>query len=322
MNARQRPVPALALLLPLLLTGCSLLPSTRKLPTPKAPAITQTVTPEELIAHLNESWKTLNTLNLGVDVQASVVKTKEGTATDEPSFPALIYMAKPENLRVFGRVPIIHTELFDMVSDGKEFTLFVPICSKVFKGSDAVETKRVPSPDSTTPAATASSSACSSAKTAQNLRPGFLLDALAVKGLDPADEYYVTADTFTVPDAARKHLLIVPEYMLNVVRRKPGSHRLTPLRVITFHREDLEPYEQDIYDSEGNLETQVTYGPYKDFDSTRYPSTITIKRPLDEFQIVITVDGVKQNQPLSEDPLQDPFQITNIPPDTPVQKIE
>ena len=318
MNARLRPACALALLLPLLLTGCSLLPSTRKLPTPKAPAITQTVTPEELVAHLNRNWEALNTLNLGVDIQASMVKTKEGTATDEPSFPALIYMGKPEMLRVFGRVPLIHTELFDMVSDGKEFTLFVPICSKVFKGSDAVETKPVPSSDSTTPAATASPSACSSAKTAQNMRPGFLLDAMAVKGLDPADEYYVTADTFTVPDAARKHLLIVPEYMLNVVRRKPGSKRLTPLRVITFHRDDLQPYEQDIYDSEGNLETQVTYGLYREFDSTSYPSTITIKRPLDEFQIVLTVNSVKQNQPLGEGP----FQITNIPEGTPVQKLE
>jgi hypothetical protein len=318
MNACLRPVAVLALFLPLLLTGCSLLPSTRKLPTPKAPAITQTVTPEDLVAHLNRNWEALNTLNLGVDIQASMVKTKEGAETDEPSFPALIYMGKPELLRVFGRVPIIHTELFDMVSDGKEFTLFVPICSKVFEGSDAVETKPVPAPDSTTPATTASPAACSSAKTAQNLRPGFLLDALAVKGLDPGDEYYITADTFTVVDAAKKHLLIVPEYMLNVVRRKPGSHRLTPLRVITFHRDNLQPYEQDIYDSEGNLETQVTYGPYRDFDSTSYPSTITIKRPLDEFQIVLTVDGVKQNQPLGEDP----FQITNIPDKTPVEKLE
>ena len=318
MNARLRPVAVLALFLPLLLAGCSLLPSTRKLPTPKAPAITKTVTPDELVAHLNQSWAALNTLNARVDIQASVVKTKEGVATDEPSFPALIYMSKPEMLRVFGQVPIIHTELFDMVSDGKEFTLFVPLCSKVFQGSDAVKTKPAPAPDSTATAATASPSACSSAKTAQNMRPGFLLDALAVKGLDPADEYYVTADTFTVPDAARKHLLIVPEYMLNVVRRKPGSHQLTPLRVITFHREDLQPYEQDIYDSDGNLETQVTYGPYRGFDSTRYPSTITIKRPLDEFQIVITVDTAKQNGSLDEDP----FKITNIPEGTPVQKLE
>jgi hypothetical protein len=228
MNTGLRPASALALLLPLLLTGCSLLPSTRKLPTPKAPAITQSVTPEDLVAHLNRSWEALNTLNLGVDIQATVTKSKEGTATDEPSFPALIYMGKPENLRVFGRVPLIHTEMFDMVSDGKDFTVFVPICSKVFKGSDAVATKPVPPPDSTTPTATASPSACSSAKAAQNIRPGFLLDALAVKELDSADEYYVTADTFTVPDPARKHLLIVPEYMLNVVRRKSGSKRLTP----------------------------------------------------------------------------------------------
>ena len=322
MNGRLRPVAVLSLLLPLLLAGCSLLPSTRKLPTPKAPAITQTVTPEELVAHLNKSWEALNTLNVGVDIQASVVKTKEGTQTDEPSFRGIIYMGKPEMLRIFGMFPVIRTEMFDMVSDGKDFTLYIPYCSKVYKGSDSAETKRVPEAQSpvagAAPAATASPSACSSAKAAQTMRPGFFVDAMAVKGLDPGDEYYVTADTFTVVDAARKHLLIVPEYMLNVVRRKPGSQRLTPLRVITFHRDDLQPYEQDIYDSEGNLETQVTYGTYRDFDSISYPSTITIKRPLDELQIVLAVDRVDENQPASEVP----FQIPNIPEGTPVQKIQ
>jgi len=43
---------AAALALPLLLSGCSLIYSTRKLPIPKAPSTIQTVTPDQLVALL------------------------------------------------------------------------------------------------------------------------------------------------------------------------------------------------------------------------------------------------------------------------------
>jgi hypothetical protein len=93
---------------------------------------------------------------------------------------------------------------------------------------------------------------------------------------------------------------------------------LTPVRVITLRRDDLLPYEQDLYDSDGNLETQVTYADYREFGSGLYPSTVTIKRPLEEYQIVLTVERVQENQPLTDDQ----FQINNIPDGTETQHLE
>src|SRR6202012_1818166 len=113
--------------------------------------------------------------------------------------------------------------------------------------------------------------------------------------LAPDDEYMVTADTDTIEDAKKKHLLLIPEYILSVMQRKPGSQELKPIRVIHFHRDDLLPYQQDLYDEQGNLETEVTYGSYVDFGGSKYPKTVTIKRPLEEFQIVLTVEAVKEN---------------------------
>jgi hypothetical protein len=295
-----RPIAAGALLLPVLLSGCSLLPTTRKLPVPKAPTITQTVEPEKLVARLNRRWAELNTLNVTVEIQASEFKTKEGLAKDSPTFRSLVFMEKPEMLRVFGRVPVIGTEMFDMVGDGKDFTIYIPHNNKVYKGSYTVAAKKT------------------SDSLVEKMRPGFFFDAMVVRGMEPEDEYMVTADTITVEDAARKHLYSVPEYKLTIMRPKPGSHEFQSRRVVYFHRDDLEPSQQDIYDSEGNLETQVTYGPYQDFDSIKYPSSITIKRLLDDVQIVLTVDKVVQNQPLGEGP----FQIKNIPEGTPVTKLE
>jgi hypothetical protein len=256
------------------------------------------VPPDELVAQLNHRWDTLTSLNAKVDIRLSVLKTRQGLATDYTTIPGLILIRKPEMLRVYGQVPIIRTRMFDMVGDGKNFSMYIPSRNIEYKGSYTVKHK--------------------SANLVENIRPNWFFDAMAVHGLDPDDLYQVTADTVTVEDAARKHLYSVPEYILNISRRKPGSQEMVSLRTIYFHRDDLLPYEQDIYDSDGNLETQVTYAGYREFDSAKFPSTITVKRPLEEFQIVLTVDSVTENQSLKDDQ----FQINNIPDGTQIQNLE
>jgi outer membrane lipoprotein-sorting protein len=275
----DRHLAAAALLLPLLLlSGC--LWNTHKLPVPKAPLIEQSAAPAELVRQLNKRWQALESLNASVEIQASVLKPKQGVATDYTAIRGIILMRKPEMLRVLGRVPVVGTRAFDMVSDGQKFTLWIPSKNIAFKGSNTVKKK--------------------SANQFENLRPGFFLDALVVRGLAPDDWYSVVADTETVEDTARKHLFSVPEYVLSISRRKPDSHELIPERVVTFSRDNLLPVQQDLYDSDGNLETQVFYYNYKDFGTGLYPTKVVIKRPLEDIQIVLTVDKVAANQTLSD----------------------
>jgi len=298
MRSALRPAAVLALLALILpLSGCYLFPTTRKLPIPKGPSVVQTVIPDDLVAQLNKRWAALESLNATVEMQASVLKTKEGVAKDYTTIRGLILMRKPEMLRVYGRVPVIGTRAFDMVSDGHDFTLWIPSRNVAFKGTNSMKKR--------------------SANQFENLRPGFFLDALVVRGLEPDDEYMVTAETDTIEDTARKHLYSVPEYQLSVMRRKPGSPQKTPVRVVTFHRDDLLPYEQDIYDSEGNLETQVRYSAYQEFGSGRYPGVVTIRRPIEEIQIVLTVEKVVENQPLTDDQF-----VLNLTEGTQIQKLE
>jgi len=287
---------AAALLCPvLMLSGC--LFTTRKLPIPKAPLVEQTVTPSELVTQINQRWAALDSLNSTVEIQASVLKSNQGLAKDYTTFRGHILMRKPELLRVLGQVPVLGTRMFDMASDGKNFSLFIPSKNMAVKGLNTINKK--------------------SANQMENLRPGFFLDAIVVRGLEPNDLYSVVADSETVEDKARKHLFTVPEYVLSISRPKPGTHELTPVRVITFHRDDLLPYQQDLYDSNGNLETVVDYANYTDFDSVRFPSTIVIKRPLEDYQFVLTVESVKENMTLTDDQ----FQI-KIPEGTKVKNLE
>jgi hypothetical protein len=134
-----------------------------------------------------------------------------------------------------------------------------------------------------------------------NLRPDFFFDAMLVHGLRPDDFYSVTADTETIEDSSKKHLYITPEYVLSITRHNPGARSDTPVRVVTFHRDDLLPYQQDLYDEKGNLETIVQYTKYADFNGSRYPSVVTIKRPIEGIQLVLTVARVIENPKLTDD---------------------
>jgi hypothetical protein len=75
---------------------------------------------------------------------------------------------------------------------------------------------------------------------------------------------------------------------------------LIPERVIHFDRVDLQPYEVDIYDKDGDPETEAVYGPLQTFGDQKFPGTVTIKRPLEEYQILITVQKLKVNLQLDD----------------------
>ena len=118
---------------------------------------------------------------------------------------------------------------------------------------------------------------------------------------------------------AKKHLYTMPEYVLNIIRHAPnGSRRDKPVRVITFHRDDLLPSNQDLYDDKGNLESQVSYSNYVSLGESKYPTRVVIKRPLEGIQIVLTVEKVVNNQKALP---ADEFTLP-IPPGTQIQHLQ
>jgi hypothetical protein len=295
----MRPPRALhsALLIPLFISGCGLLPMKRHLPVPKAPARVLTATPEELTAELDKRWNEFQNLTATVEMKATLLKPQEGLATDYPSVHGWIVMQKPDHMRVVGQL-LGTLRVFDMASDGNTFTILIPPKSKAIEGPNTL-TKR-------------------SDKQFENLRPGFFFDAMMVRGLDPADYYAEISDTETIEDAAKKHLYLMPEYVLSITQHAAnGSRRDKPVRVITFHRDDLLPSNQDLYDAQGNLESQVSYSAYKDFSGKQFPTKVTIRRPLEGIQLVLTVDKVSTDVKLPADEF-----AVKIPPGTQIQHLE
>lgn len=295
MRAGDGRAAAILMLAMLPLAGCRF--TTRKLPKPLAPEVVQTVAPQQLVDKMNNRWNAMKSLRADVEIRLTTTKQQEGIAKDYTTFPAIILMRKPEDLRVVGFIPVVHTRMFDMVSNGQDFTLYLPTKDQAYEGPNALTHK--------------------SPNMIENLRPGFFLDSLAVQGMPPQDEYMVVPDTETVEDPKRKHLLVFPEYILSIMRRKANSRELQPIRVITFRRDDLLPYQQDLYDDQGNLQTQVTYGRYAEYGDNKFPSTVTIKRPLEGFQVVLTVQRVVENLELKNDQFE-----LQIPSDTKIQHLQ
>jgi outer membrane lipoprotein-sorting protein len=279
----MKPLPRLAcaaaLPLSILLAGCSyFLPTKRHLPVPRTPEAVQTVSSDDLVKQLNDRWESLNSLTATAEIQATQEKSDTGIATDFPSFRSFIIMQKPSKLHVVGQ--FFGKGIFDMVSDGNRFTIVMPTRNTVVEGTNDMHEK--------------------SANSLENLRPDFFLDAIVIRGLDADDEFMVASDTETVADAANKHLFIEPEYILSVMRRKTG-HEIQPVRTITFHRDDMLPYDQYVYDKNGALETQIFYSNYQTFSAGKYPSKVVIKRPQEGITLVLSVIQVHQNVDLTAD---------------------
>jgi outer membrane lipoprotein-sorting protein len=220
-----------------------------------------------------------------VDFAASVGGNHKGQQTDYASIYGYIRLRKPEMLRVLGYLPVVRIRAFDLASDGHTFTLLIPRQSRVIKGSNSVTTR--------------------AANPLENLRPDIFLDSILIRRISP--DWIVSLTSSTKLEPQTKQLIETPQYDLTIL--KPGERSPSaglpqvdkPLRVIRFSRINLMPTEQDIYNTDGDLETQITYGSYQDFNGTQFPSTITINRLLDEYKITLTVEKVTLNQPLADD---------------------
>jgi outer membrane lipoprotein-sorting protein len=290
----------LALLVPAL-TGC--LSHTHKLQQPKLAGVALNAEAVELVEAINHRYDQVNSLTATVEFAASVGGAHKGQETDYTSIPGYILFRKPRMLRVLGLVPVLRTHAFDLASNGENFTLLIPPRSRAIIGSNAV----------TKPAA----------NPLENMRPEFFLDAILIHSISPDRIVSLTNSSATTVDTKNKQLLETPQYELTVLNPGPegGSPGVVKVfqaqRVIKFSRVNLMPTEQDIYNKDGDMETQVLYGPYQTFNGMLYPSSITIKRPLEEYRIALTVEKITFNQPLPDEQFE-----SKVPAGYKVQRME
>lgn len=235
-----------------------------------------TASADQLIGAINDRCNAIQSLASVVEFQVIEGGPKKGKETTTTTFRGYIVERKPGALRVTALLPYVETKAMDMATKGETFTLLVPIRSEAFEGPNTVSAP--------------------SQNALENIRPNVFSDSLLLGCVDPDDLVTLTSETKTVLDKKAKHLIAEPDYDLMELRRK-GSQELVTKRVIHFNRTNMVPYQEDIYDQDGAIQTEATYGPMKKFGAVSFPGTIAIRRPLDELQIRITIEKLTVNEP-------------------------
>jgi len=239
----------------------------------------KTASQQELIDYVNGQATHIQSMQATVDIDASAADVKNGRITDYKEIRGYVLARKPAMLRLKGLLPVVRNTAFDMVSDRKEFKLWIPPKNKFVIGPDNEETYQ---PE----------------KRMENLRPQYIYDALLLPEIAP-DDIAVLENGYEIVLDSKKHRVEQPDYELAVIHRGTQGWYLS--RRIEFSRADLVPHRQRIYDQQGNVVTDARYQDYKDFGGTSFPATIQIERPRENYDITLNILKLDLNRTLTDD---------------------
>jgi len=239
----------------------------------------KTATQQELIDYVNAQAGRIQSMQATVDIDASAGDPKSGTITDYKEIRGYVLARKPDVLRMKGLMPVVRNTAFDMVSDGKEFRLWIPPKNKFVIGPDN-ETTFQPE------------------KRMENMRPQYIYNALLLAQI-ASDDIAVLENGYETVLDSRRHRVEQPDYELEVIHR--GSQGWYLSRRIEFSRVDLLPHRQRIYDLQGSVATDARYQNYKEFNGVSFPTTIEIERPRENYDITLNILKLDLNHPLTDD---------------------
>jgi outer membrane lipoprotein-sorting protein len=261
------------------LTGC--LTHVRSVPKTRPADVVLNATLDQLLKQVEARFDSIQSINASVEIAATTGGGLQGHETEYPSFSGYIFLRKPEDLRVLLRVPILGSQALDMVSDGKNWKLWIPRRNLAMVGTGEV----------TKP----------SQNGLENLRPAVIFDSLMVHGLASDQIVSLTSDTRIVQgDKNKKDLIEEPDFDLEILAQ-PQSQTAHTVRVIHISRTNLLPYQQDIYGPDGTVVTRAYYSDYQKFGDIPFPMKIVIKRPADQYSLSITITKLTLNQKLEDD---------------------
>jgi outer membrane lipoprotein-sorting protein len=261
------------------LTGC--LTHTRSVPKTRPADVVLNATLDQLLKNVDMQYDAIQTINSAVEIAATTGGARQGQVIEHPSFGGYIFLRKPEDLRVLLRVPILGSQALDMVSDGKNWKLWIPPRRIAMVGTNEV----------TKP----------STNGLENLRPAVIFDSLVVRGLGADQIVVLTQDTRVIQNPVnKKDLIEEPDYDLEILDQPHGQTAHT-VRVIHISRANLLPYQQDIYGPDGTVITRALYSNYQKFGDIPFPMKIQIDRPVDQYSLTVTMTKLTLNQKLDDD---------------------
>jgi outer membrane lipoprotein-sorting protein len=236
---------------------------------------------DQLVARYNEQARAVQTLQATVDLVPSTGSTYSGVIEEYHDVPGFILAKRPATVRVIGQAPVVAKNIFDMVSDGETFRIFIPSKNTFLVGSTSLSR--------------------TSKKPIENLRPQHVVDALFWPELPAAA--HVLFEQF---DADPNRY-----YILTLLRDVAGG-KIEIARKIWFDRVNLRVSRVQLYGAAGRLDSDVAYsdlqpigspaaGGATSATSASYPRDIHIWRPQDDYKLEIRILKLTVNEEITAD---------------------
>ena len=233
------------------------------------------VTPQEVRPQLESS--AAQTLQATVDLIPSTGTTYSGVIEDYHDVPGFILAQRPANVRVIGQAPVVAKNIFDMVSDGKEFRIYIPSKNTFLVGPTALIRP--------------------SNKPIENLRPQHIVEAMFWPELSPSSKLLFEEFDF---DPARY-------YILTQLSERDGG-KLEIARKIWYNRADLKVSRVQLFGAGGRLESDIQYSDCQPVTGApgapppgEYARDIHIWRPQDDYKLEIRILKLTLNETIAPD---------------------
>jgi outer membrane lipoprotein-sorting protein len=244
---------------------------------------------DQLLASYNEEARAVRTLQATVDLIPSTGSTYSGVIEEYHDVPGFILAKRPATVRVIGQAPVVAKNIFDMVSDGETFRIFIPSKNAFLVGATSLER--------------------ASKKPIENLRPQHIVDALFWPEM-PADANVLFEQFDADPNRY---------YILTLLRQVNGG-RLEIARKIWVDRADLRVSRVQLYGAMGRLDSDIAYSDWQPLGGsppggapaaaqTMYARDIHIWRPQDDYKLEIRILKLTVNEEISADR----FELTQPP---------
>ncbi|MGD0363139.1 MAG: hypothetical protein ABSC93_19845 [Bryobacteraceae bacterium] len=235
-----------------------------------ATPILLTADKQTLIDFLANQYQAIRSFSATVDMTPALGSAEKSKITEYKDVRGYVLFRKPAFIRLIGLYPVVRNKAFDMVSNGKDFRLYLPSSNRFIVGSNELAVR--------------------SKNKIENLRPQHFLEALMVAPMQQGEK--VELMNLTDEDNA--------VYVLHFVRVQPDGEIL-PVRSVWFSRINLHIARQLVYDPTGNILTDARYSDWQNYDGVPFPKVVDIDRPQDDYAVVLTVVKMEINRPVSDD---------------------
>ncbi len=256
----------------LLLIQASCISKRRVLPAEQRLLPAKTESREELYHGLEARSAAVQTLQGTLSLDLSGGGAKSGVLTEYHQTTAYVLVDRPRQIRFKVVAPIVFTTIADMVSDGRQVRVSIPIKNQFVVG------------DANAPL---------NSKTAlANLRPQHLLDGLFVDIRPYRDNPQVKSVLEETIEGRHSF------YVFSFINTEGSEAEL--LEKLWIDRTDLQISRKQVFGKEGRIETEVEYSDYQQEAEKSFPHVVVIQRPVEEYTLKMTFQKATLNGKLPD----------------------